>query len=147
MVYLHGGGWTIGDIEGWDPLCRRLANGTGCAIVSVGYRLAPEHPFPGALADALAAIGWAADELPGRLGMPLPLLIGGDSAGANLAVPGGVCAAACVPRRAGLVCPPVRAGRRVANRPADLADPGREPCRAAAGVRPDGRERYLVWAG
>jgi acetyl esterase len=52
LVYLHGGGWVVGDVETHDPLCRRVANATGARVVSVDYRLAPEHPFPAALDDA-----------------------------------------------------------------------------------------------
>ena len=85
LVYLHGGGWVIGDLDIQDGLCRNLANRAGCAVLSVDYRLAPEHPYPAALDDAWAALGWAAangerlDVDAGRIG------IGGDSAGANLA--------------------------------------------------------------
>jgi acetyl esterase len=83
LVYFHGGGFYLGDIEGYDPVCRVLANATGAAVLSVGYRLAPEHPFPAAVEDAYAATRWAYQnrELLGldRIG------VGGDSAGANLA--------------------------------------------------------------
>ena len=85
LVYLHGGGWVIGDLDIQDGLCRALANRTGCALLSVDYRLAPEHPFPAAAEDSWAALEWAAangsrlDVDPGRLG------IAGDSAGGNLA--------------------------------------------------------------
>ncbi|WP_433474228.1 alpha/beta hydrolase fold domain-containing protein [Spirillospora sp. CA-142024] len=81
MVYFHGGGWVTGDLEYSDELCRHLAHDAGCAVVSVEYRLAPEHPFPVPLADAYASLVWAADAVAagGRLA------VGGDSAGANLA--------------------------------------------------------------
>jgi len=85
LVYLHGGGWVIGDLESHDNVCRALANGSGHAVLSVDYRLAPEHPFPGALEDALTATRWAyahANELGCRAER---LAIGGDSAGGNLA--------------------------------------------------------------
>ena len=78
-VYFHAGGWVIGDVDLSDTLCRRLAGGAQCEIVSVDYRLAPEHPFPQPLDDAYAALEWAVRERPG------PLLIAGESAGANLA--------------------------------------------------------------
>ena len=86
LLWLHGGGWVLGDLEGFDHVCRALANASGHTVVSVDYRLAPEHPFPAGLEDARAALAWArgagAEELghdPGRI------VIGGDSAGANLA--------------------------------------------------------------
>ncbi|HEY8543705.1 MAG TPA: alpha/beta hydrolase, partial [Acidimicrobiales bacterium] len=60
LVWFHGGGWVIGDVETADPTARSLANGAGVAVVSVDYRLAPEHPFPAALDDALAAVRWVA---------------------------------------------------------------------------------------
>lgn len=85
IIYLHGGGWVAGDVQGWDALCRLLANQAACVVLSVDYRLAPEHRFPAALEDVRAALGWAAQQLPVRLGRPLPLIIAGDSAGANLA--------------------------------------------------------------
>ena len=84
LVYLHGGGWVVGDIDTYDAPCRFLARHSGAAVVSVDYRLAPEHPFPAPVDDALAAfrdIVARADELgadPARIG------IGGDSAGGHL---------------------------------------------------------------
>jgi acetyl esterase len=85
LVYLHGGGWVIGDLESHDAVCRALANGSGHAVLSVDYRLAPEHPFPAALEDSVAAVRWAhaqAHELGCRSDR---IAIGGDSAGGNLA--------------------------------------------------------------
>jgi acetyl esterase len=80
LIYLHGGGWVVGDVETHDPLCRRVANETGARVVSVEYRLAPEHPFPAALDDAESVLGWLCTEDPGR-----PVGVAGDSAGASLA--------------------------------------------------------------
>jgi len=80
VIYLHGGGWVVGDVETHDPLCRRVANATGARVVSVDYRLAPEHPFPAGLDDAEDVLHWLWTEDPGR-----PLGVAGDSAGASLA--------------------------------------------------------------
>jgi acetyl esterase len=81
VVYFHGGGWVIGDLEGHDTFCRYLAAGAGVEVLNVDYRLAPEHPFPAGLDDAMAATRWAAEELAdGR-----PLMVCGDSSGGNLA--------------------------------------------------------------
>jgi acetyl esterase len=79
LIYLHGGGWVLGDVETHDPLCRRVANGTGARVVSVDYRLAPEHPFPAGLDDAEEVLHWLRATDPGR-----PLGVAGDSAGASL---------------------------------------------------------------
>jgi acetyl esterase len=81
MVYFQGGGWVTGDLAYSDELCRHLAHDTGCVVVSVGYRLAPEHPFPTPFTDAYAALVWAAD----AVAAGGPLAVGGDSAGGNLA--------------------------------------------------------------
>jgi acetyl esterase len=79
LVYFFGGGWTLGDLDTCDGICRALANAAGCVAVSVRYRRAPEHPFPAAVEDCYAAVCWAGRNLPGRLA------VGGDSAGGNLA--------------------------------------------------------------
>ncbi|MEV5830141.1 alpha/beta hydrolase [Spirillospora sp. NPDC052242] len=85
VVYLHGGGWVLGGVENVDGLCRDLAADAGCAVLSVGYRLAPEHPFPAAVDDAWAVVAAAVRE-PGRFGIrPGAVAVAGDSAGGNLA--------------------------------------------------------------
>lgn len=85
LVYLHGGGWTIGSIESHDGTAATYAGVAGCVVVSVDYRLAPEHRFPAALDDAEAAVRWVVDHA-GDLGVdPSRLAVGGDSAGGNLA--------------------------------------------------------------
>ena len=86
VCYLHGGGWVIGSLGTVEPLCRALAEAAGAAFVSIGYRLAPEDPFPAGLRDALAAARWCAEHAHETLGTPAGrTAIAGDSAGANLA--------------------------------------------------------------
>ena len=85
LVYFHGGGWVIGDIESHDAVCRSLTNAAGCITVSVDYRLAPEHKFPAAPEDCYAATQWAAHNASTFNGDPTRLAVGGDSAGGNLA--------------------------------------------------------------
>jgi acetyl esterase len=85
VVYYHGGGWVLGDLDSHDVLCRRIANDAGCAVLSVHYRLAPEHKFPAAYDDAVAAMRFAFAN-PDELGIdPAKIAVGGDSAGGNLA--------------------------------------------------------------
>lgn len=84
LVYLHGGGFTIGSPEACDSLCAQIAVGARCLVFSVDYRLAPEHPFPAALDDAVDAFRWIATEARSLGADPGRLLLGGDSAGGNL---------------------------------------------------------------
>src|SRR5882757_4700491 len=100
LVFLHGGGWVIGDLDTHDGVCRLLAASASVAVLSVAYRLAPEEPFPAAVEDALAAFGWAAAN-PAALGAdPGRIAIGGDSAGGNLAA-----AVSILARDAGVAMP------------------------------------------
>jgi acetyl esterase len=80
VVYYHGGGWVLGDLDDFDAVCRALAVAASARLVSVDYRLAPEHRFPAAADDAFAALAWVAERYPGD-----PLVVAGDSAGGNLA--------------------------------------------------------------
>jgi len=85
VVYLHGGGWTIGSLDSHDRMCRRLADGSGAAVLAIGYRLAPEHPWPASVDDTVAALGWVASA-PAELGeAPSAVAVAGDSAGGTLA--------------------------------------------------------------
>ena len=85
LVYFHGGGWVVGNIETVDASCRSLANLAGCMVVSADYRLAPEHKFPAAADDCYAATRWVALHAASFYGDPARLAVGGESAGANLA--------------------------------------------------------------
>jgi acetyl esterase len=76
VAYFHGGGWVVGSIDSFDTACRALANASGATLVSVGYRLAPEHPFPAGLGDCVAVTRT----------LDAPLAVAGDSAGGNLAI-------------------------------------------------------------
>ena len=83
VVYFHGGGWVVGTLDGWDASVRNLAAASGCDVVSVDYRLAPEHVFPAAADDAYDALVWAASAE--GLAAGRPVVVAGDSAGGNLA--------------------------------------------------------------
>jgi acetyl esterase len=84
LLWIHGGGWVICDLDSHDPMCRALALESGCEVIAIDYRRAPEHPFPAPLDDSWDALQWAADQADGQ-----PVILGGDSAGGNMAA---VCA-------------------------------------------------------
>ncbi|MGN6215509.1 MAG: alpha/beta hydrolase [Solirubrobacterales bacterium] len=113
LVYYHGGGWVIGDLDTHDNPCRFLAAHSGATVLAVDYRLAPEHPFPAAAEDAWAAYAWAVDST-AELGADRARIgVGGDSAGANLAA--GVCLrareeSAPPPTMQMLIYPPTQVG-------------------------------------
>ena len=86
LVYFHGGGWVLGNLDTHDNLCRSLALGAGARVLSVDYRLGPEHPFPAAVDDAVAALRFALREASSLGVRPDAVAVGGDSAGGNLAV-------------------------------------------------------------
>jgi acetyl esterase len=85
LVFYHGGGWVFGDLDTHDTLCRELANGSGCAVVAVDYRLGPEHRFPAAVDDAFAAAKWVYTHARELDLNPYRIAVGGDSSGGNLA--------------------------------------------------------------
>lgn len=84
ILWIHGGGWVIGDLDTHDAMCRLLANESGCEVVAIDYRLAPEHPFPAPLEDCWEALRWVAEQAGEQ-----PVIVAGDSAGGNMAA---VCA-------------------------------------------------------
>ena len=85
IIYFHGGGWVIGDLNTHDPFCRALSKASGCSLLSIGYRLAPEHPFPAAHDDCLDATKWIIDNLNALAPNSGKAVLAGDSAGGNLA--------------------------------------------------------------
>ena len=89
VVFFHGGGWTIGNVEQYDPIARQLATRARAIVVSVDYRLAPEHPYPAGLEDCWNALEWVAAHATELGGDPARIAVGGDSAGGNFAA---VCA-------------------------------------------------------
>lgn len=85
LVYFHGGGWVLGDLDSCDAFCRLIASQVPCKVISVDYRLAPEHPFPAAVDDAMAAFRWTVENARELKIDPRRIAVGGDSAGGNLA--------------------------------------------------------------
>jgi acetyl esterase len=85
VLYFHGGGWVLCDLDSHDGMCRRVANALGAVVVSVDYRLAPEHKFPAAIDDAYAALTWVAEHSAELRIDPSRLVVAGDSAGGNVA--------------------------------------------------------------
>ncbi|MGE0797852.1 MAG: alpha/beta hydrolase [Lautropia sp.] len=85
LVFFHGGGWALAGLDGYDANCRRLAAKAGCVVVSVAYRLAPEHRFPAAVEDAWDGFRWCVEHAAELGASPDRVAVGGDSAGGNLA--------------------------------------------------------------
>jgi acetyl esterase len=85
IVYFHGGGFVVGDLDCYEALCRTFANESGCRVIAVDYRLAPEHPFPAAVEDCFAALKWIELNASALSIDPNRIVVAGESAGANLA--------------------------------------------------------------
>lgn len=106
LLYVHGGGFVIGDLETHDKVCRTLSHGVAAVVVAVDYRLAPEHPFPAAVDDVACALRWVAAHARELGAEPSRLALAGDSAGAQLATVAALRAAVAVaPRALGLIYP------------------------------------------
>ncbi|TDC43400.1 alpha/beta hydrolase [Micromonospora sp. KC213] len=123
LVYFFGGGWTLGSVDTADGICRRLANATPCQVVTVGYRLAPEHPFPAAVQDCHAATAWLAAHAAEFRVDPDRLAVGGDSAGGNLAAAVTLLARSHGPRLAGQLLVYPNTDQRAGGAPAGDEDP------------------------
>lgn len=128
LVYLHGGGWVAGDLESHRPIAAELARLTSWAVLLVNYRLAPEHPFPAAFDDSVAALTWARGHGPKGVSPAAAIALAGDSAGGNLAA--AVCAAGDVPDRIVLICAALDGN--VVGRDAERADKGPDAAGLAA---------------
>ena len=107
IVYLHGGGWVVGSVVDFDALARMLCHDSGCAVLLLDYRLAPEHPFPAPIHDAIDGIQWAWQQRATLAGADVPLVVGGDSAGGNLAAVSVMQLAGSVPIAAQILIYPV----------------------------------------
>ncbi|MBI9082014.1 MAG: alpha/beta hydrolase [Desulfobacterales bacterium] len=121
LLYFHGGGWVMGDLDTHDNICRALAQKTGAVVVAVDYRLAPEHPFPAAFDDAYATLEWAAQNAVAMGGDPNRIFVAGDSAGANLAA---TVSLAARDRKGPAIC-----GQALAYPATDLSSFDRPSCR------------------
>lgn len=97
VVYVHGGGWVCGALDDYEALARLLAQRSGCAVLLVDYRLAPEHAFPTGLQDVQASLAWAHGEGMQHIGRRVPLVVAGDSAGANLGIAAVLAARQSIP--------------------------------------------------
>jgi acetyl esterase len=127
VAYFHGGGWAVGSIDSFDAVCRALANESGAIVASVGYRLAPEHPFPTPLEECVAATRALAERHEGE-----PVAVAGDSAGGNLAI--GVARRLRDQIRAqALIYPVCDAG---------LNTPSYRDCKERYGLSAEGMQRY-----
>ena len=137
LVFIHGGGWVIGDLDSHDGVCRRIAQDANCLVVAVDYRLAPEHPAPAAAEDVTAALRWIAAHADEIGADPARLAVGGDSAGGNLSAVVTVAAREmAVPLRCQILIYP-----SVDNRAAPPAYPSRDANRDVPPLTPD----VLAW--
>lgn len=123
LLYFFGGGWTLGSVDTADGICRRLANASGGQVVTVGYRLAPEHPFPAAVHDCHAATAWIAAHAEEFGADRNASSVGGDSAGGNLAAAVTLLARATGPRLAGQLLVYPNTDQRADRAPAGDEDP------------------------